>query len=254
MSAEHPDPARVPNPDYGRGATRRRIRLAAEPGVAQGRLIDTFHEMTVRLEHDAGRVTAIEGASLRIPQTNCPGAVAVLQELVGLPLATPAAEIYAGGRARRHCTHLLDLAVLVLAQAARGEAHRVYDAVVPDETDAPIDIEVCRDDEPVHRWRVRGGAILAPVELAGRAMGRGFAAWSSAQFSGDALEAAGVLSRTWFIARGRTLDIGRWVGQPTAINRAQRDSCYGYASVRADDGRFLGDTLRDFSAGIPPET
>lgn len=237
--------------DFGRGATRRRIRLHATDGRCQAHLIDNFHEMRVALEHDGQRVTAIDGASLRIPNSTCPGAATLLDELVGLALDTPAAVLYGGGRARRHCTHLLDLAVLAIAQAGRGPGVRTYETLVPDETDAPVDIEVRRDGSVVHAWRVHAGVILAPAELAGRPLGPGFTAWSTASLAGDALEAAQVLSRTWFISRGREFDLSGWAGQPVSRYTELADRCYSYAAERAAEGVFLAGATRDFSKGIP---
>lgn len=240
-------------PDFGTGATRRRIRLVDAGGHCHARLVDPFHEMTVDLRHDGRVVTAIEGRFQRNPNSTCPGATQLLHELQGVELATPAAALYAGGRARRHCTHLLDLAVLALAQAARGEGQRQYDAVVPDETDQPIDIDIRRDGEPVFAWRVRKGHILAPAEFAGLPMGPGFTAWSTARLGGDALEAAQVLSRAWYISRGREYDIQIWAGQPVSRHDVLLDRCYSYAAERADHGVFLAGVRRDFSRGMPDD-
>jgi Protein of unknown function (DUF2889) len=251
MPADDTNLALLRNPDFGRGATRRRIRLSNAAGRCDARLVDTFHEMTCEVEHDGRQVAAIRGASLRIPNSNCPGAVAVLQELVGLELATPARGIYAGGRARRHCTHLLDLAVLAMAQAARGDGERVYEVVVPDETDVPVTLEIRRNGEILFCWQAHRGRILAPDDLAGRPLGPGFMAWATDFFAADELEAATVLSRTYFIARGRSFDLNAWAGEPVRRNPDQRDTCYGYATARGEEGVFLAGTLRDFSAGIP---
>jgi hypothetical protein len=240
-------------PDFGTGATRRRIRLVATDGHCHARLVDPFHEMSVDLRHDGAVVTAIEGRFLRNPNSTCPGAARLLDELLGLDLRTPAAAVYAGGRSRRHCTHLLDLAVLALAQAARGEGRRQYDAVVPDETDAPIDIEVRRDAATVFAWQVQRGHILAPAEFAGLPLGPGFTAWSTARLAGDALEAAQVLSRTWYISRGREYDIQIWAGQPVSRHDVLLDRCYSYAAERAEHGVFLADVRRDFSRGMPDD-
>ena len=47
------------NPDYGRGATRRRVRLVNAAGVTTGHLVDIFHAMDCRIEHDGANMFAI---------------------------------------------------------------------------------------------------------------------------------------------------------------------------------------------------
>ncbi len=238
------------NPHYGHGIARRRIRLVGSPGMVQSVLADIFHEMRCTITHDGDRVTAIHGETIRIPTSACPAAAAMLEELKGMPIDITAADLFAGGRAQRNCTHLFDLAALTLAHARRGSVTRIYEATVPDETDDPVDIEVRRDEVPVHRWRVRDGAIIAPEELAGHPVGRGFTGWAAKRFEGDALEAATVLSRTYFLAYGRGFLPDASDGLPVATQSARIGVCYAYAPERAALATFRAGNGRDFTDGV----
>jgi hypothetical protein len=235
------------NPDYGTGIARRRIRLINTPGQVDATLCDIFHEMQCRVTHDGARVTAIEGKMLRIPTSLCCDAAAVLRELIGMPLQISFAEIYAGGRAKHHCTHLFDLAVLAIRHASRAETERVYDAVVPDETDAPVIVELARNNIPIHTWKVFQGNIIEPAAINGRPLLQGFAAWAAQVFAGDELEAAMVLSKTCLIARGRTVRSEAWKDDPLTRNSVMAGACYSYTPERMANGVFLGNNERDFS-------
>lgn len=242
-----------PNPDYGRGVTRRRILVRAEPGRAWCGLTDSFHGMHVTLLHDGAVVTDVQAEMLRFPTDSCPGAPRALRDLIGVPVTMKAAELYAGGRQRRHCTHLFDLAGLALAQIARGEGTRRYDVTAPDQGPDPVEVEVMRDGVPVHRWRIFGPQIVAPEKLAGRPMLEGFNRWAQAEFSGDELEAATVLMRTVFISRGRRVLIDEMHGKLVGSNNPMRGVCYSYAGERLGETRYLAAHQREFADGIPDD-
>lgn len=242
-----------PNPDYGSGVTRRRIQLRAEPGRVWCGLTDSFHGMHCTLRHDGRVITDVQAEMLRFPTDSCPGAPLALRELIGIPVTLPTAELYAGGRQRRHCTHLFDLAGLALAQIGRGVGTRRYDVTVPDQGPNPIEVEVRLDGTIVHRWRIFGREIVAPERLAGRPMLQGFNQWAQAEFSGDALEAATVLMRTVFISRGRRVLIDEMHGKPVGSNNPMRDVCFSYAGERLDQTHYLARHQREFAHGIPED-
>jgi hypothetical protein len=239
------------NPRFGSGAARRRIELVSVEYQARARLIDSFHEMECEIVHDGTHVTTVSAAMHRYPTTLCPGAVSVLQELVGSPVSCSGDHYYAAGAVRRHCTHLFDLAYLAVSQAGRGPGRRTYDVVVPDECNASVLVEVARDGAAMLTWTVRDGSVVAPAELAGLPLLGGFWARAAEHFAGDALEAALVLARTYLIAVGRAYDSEAWAGQPSSRNDALSNRCYGYSSAHGDRGEFRAGYVRDFSGGIP---
>ncbi|WP_300399505.1 DUF2889 domain-containing protein [uncultured Sphingobium sp.] len=218
------------NPDYGTGSTVRRVSLRTQSDRIDGHLLDNFHEMHCSIVHDGTIVTAVVGQSIRIPTTACAGAVGQLQSLIGLPICTPRRDFYAGGIARHHCTHLLDLAVLAIAHAQQPSMEILYEAEVPDEVELPVPIAVWRNNRLICRWLVRHGAILEPLELRGRPLGTGFAAWASAAFDQDQLEAATILARTWLIAVGRRYRPSQAAGRPARENPEMLGRCYAYSA------------------------
>jgi hypothetical protein len=250
-------PVRLPdlpyplNPDYGSGASRRRIILRRSQGRVDASLEDIFHAMHCTLFHDGTRITDIDAALTRIPTSACPGAAIAIRELIGEPLDLASATLYGAGRPRRNCTHLFDLAVLAMAQATRDEPVRRYDMLVPDETGEPVEIEVRRNGLLVHAWRVHEDVIVTPEPLAGKPMLAGFAGWALRTFTGDALEAAMALHRTCFISRGRRFLTETRAGESIRVNAAMAGVCHSYSAERMDQAIFLPGNRRDYSGGIP---
>jgi len=229
-----------PNPDYGHGSCVRRIIIRSETGLARGHLTDNFHEMRCLVAHKAGLITQISCDTVRIPTTACPAAAGQIQEFIGLPIGTATRDFYSGGRARYHCTHLLDLVVMTISRAA-APAPIVYEATVPDELDEPVALTILRNDQLVHRWLIREGIIIEPAQLRGRTLDRGFAAWASVIFDADAFEAATILARTWLVAIGRRYIPALAAGQPALNNPEMRDRCYAYSMPQVADAVFTGE-------------
>lgn len=169
--------------------------------------------------------------------------------LVGESIHRATEQFYAPGVLTRHCTHLFDLACLAIAHAARAEPQRVYEAIVPDERDGPVLVEVHRDGKIIHAWTVGRGIVTSPGEVAGLPLLRGFLAKSCGLFSGDALEAALVLARTYLVSLGRPYDTEAWAGKPTSLHAPLRDRCYAYAASHCDAGRFMAGYIRDSNRG-----
>lgn len=238
------------NKNYGGGAARRRVRLTSSLGGVEGRLTDIFHEMKCRVEFENGVITQVTGETIRAPTSICPGATAALQDLVGLPIASNMAAFYAGGRAKQHCTHLLHLAVLCAAHAGRDEDTRIYDILIPDDVGSSAEVMVSRNGVPVHIWEVRDHHIVTPAELAGRPILSGFTAWATATLSGDALEAAYVLSQAYFVGQARRYDTEAVAGQAMAADSPMIGVCFAYAPERFATGRLLAGATRDFTDGV----
>lgn len=227
------------NPDYGTGACRRIITIASRQGVVDAHLSDDFHEIRCRVSHDGQIVTAIESEAIRIPTSACPAAASVLQELVGVRLDTSRRAFFADGRALRHCTHLFDLAVLAIGFGQAPPVQTRFEAIVPDEVNAPVHLSIRQDNQLIHRWIVRDGVILEPEALRGNVLGKGFAHWASTAFSGTDLDAATILARTWLIAIGRQFLIAAATGQSIANNRDMMGRCFAYAPENATTAVFV---------------
>ena len=238
------------DPSYGNAIARRRIRLRNEPGLVVASVNDVFHEMICRLRHDGQVVTDIDAGMVRNPTSICPSAVGGLGRLVGRALDTPRQDICGGGAARTYCTHLLDLSLLSMAHAQRAEPERIYEASVPDETNAPVDIEVQCNGTTVHSWQVSCGRILQPGPLAGKPMLSGFARWVEGAFSGDALEAARVLAQTYFVAQGRRLNASLLEHRTLLRGLGMMGVCHAYQPENMVRGVYSATNMRDFTRGV----
>lgn len=237
------------NPDYGTGAFRRRIRLRHEAGAVVGVLDDNNHAMWVQLRHAEGRVTAIEGGFYRWPTTECLGAADVLQDMLGVSIDSGRDAIGGNGRARHHCTHLFDLAMLALAMARRAEAERTWDAIVPDARGGRTIATISLNGSVLHTWTLDGVMILPANGRAQQSLLSAFAPWAKTHFSGDALEGAIVLRMAAFTARARAhvTDNRPW---PLADFPERRDACHAYRSPQVDTAEHRIGVVRNFNAGV----
>ena len=233
--------------DYGQGSYRRRMRVRADGNVLHADLEDDFHRFALRVEHDGVRVTAVPGAARRYPWTTCPGAIAELDRLVGLPLTGSHAAVRAHSSPRMHCTHLFDLATVAITCAARGAAGVQYDLEVPDAPDGRRVVRLRRDGPEVLAWHLEEIRIVAPTPepYAGVALLGGFGPWAEEALDPLEAEAAQVLRRAVFIATGRRFAFEE-IGSASAFESTPA-SCHSFnPGVREHANRAHG-SLRDFS-------
>lgn len=224
---------------------RRRIdivsRSTASGGEARAVLEDDFHHFRVALSYRDGIVTQINGWALRNPYTACPAASGQLASLVGMALDSVANSVTRATDTSLQCTHMLDLAGLAVAAAARGIRSRRYDIEVPRRVDERTRGKLERDGLPVLEWTIDGNTIVAPVAYAGIHLREGMARWALTTLAEDEAEAALVLRRCVNISRGREHDLD--------LQRTARASgnCYAQQPERAAQAiRIVGSTL-DFS-------
>jgi hypothetical protein len=200
----------TPYQPYGSGVYRRELgarRLA--DGRVEGELIDDFHHFRARIRHDGERVQEIEGEAPRHPWSTCPGAIAVLQDLVGMPLEG-AGSMRATARytdKRQHCTHLLDAAAIAIASAARGSVEVTYRIAVPDLVEGRSNVELARNGQTFLVWEIADGVIRAPAPFAGHGLRGGLADWAESELDPALAEAVLVLQRACTIAGGRRIDL-----------------------------------------------
>ena len=142
-----------PNPNYGKGVFRRRIKLENKADHVLAELEDCNHGFRLQLYHDKASVSAIAVETLRYPLSTCSNAGQPLQALVGCPLTTRIEHILKYARPRDNCTHLFDLASLAIAHACREQKERCYDIEVPDSTTGITDLSISRDGHIIHQWQ-----------------------------------------------------------------------------------------------------
>ena len=237
-------------PDYGRGVYRRRIRLRSEDRQVRGRLVDDFHDLSVRLVHDGVQVSKLEGATQRIPWVTCPQAALPLARLEGMPLTRSLRAIARHTDPRAQCTHLFDLASLAVSFAATGAAERCYEVAVPDRDGARTLASLSRDGTPLLRWQIDGARIEDPPPFAGRTLGGGFVEWAESTLDTELAEAAQVLRRAAAISFGRRFDFDRVPDARTFQSQAG-GACFTFQAERVAQGLRLVGNVRDWSAELP---
>lgn len=218
-------------PEYGTRVYRRRIRLSTTDGMVSGEMEDNPHAMRCRIRHAGGKVKAVEADFHRHPMSTCPGAAGPLADLVGMDIAVEPHAFFANGRARANCTHMLDLAWLMLRHAVRGGPDRFYAIDVPDEIDGRTLATLHRDGRPVLALTVKDGAVESPEPYAGKVLRKGFVGWALNALEGDDLEAALVLHKGLFVAWPR-----RFVLPSGPLKdweqRLYSGACFGFAAER----------------------
>lgn len=242
-----------PNPNYGSGLYRRRIKLQGsidkqDGGTVVGELEDCNHGFRVTVHHQNHSVTDVIGESLRIPMNTCSGASEPVKALIGAKISSTPLELNITANPTANCTHLLDLTVLAITHCQRGTKQRIYDVEVDDADDqGRSNLRVYLDGELIHRWQAKDFAVIAPQSLRGNTLLKGFAAWAAPAFSGPEQEAAFVLQKGFFVAQARRYDIDALAGERSIKHTSMHGSCYSYSSPRLEQAVRLPNTVRDFS-------
>lgn len=244
---------------------RRRIVVAAHDNVVRGALEDDFHHFEIELTHDGRVITGAQGRAVRTPWNTCPGALERLRDFVGTPLSTAVHVARNLPDSLQHCTHWFDLAVVAVAQAARG-GRRQYDMTVPPRLGGknlpkvgadgtvtmppgkPIDgktrPEIRRDGELLFHWDIESETIVGPEPFAGLTL-RGLSSWAARHDDSDQVEAVLLLRRAAYIAAGRALPFHLLL---RATQHPQlQGACYVFQASRMDAARRNVEATLDFT-------
>lgn len=232
------------------GTFRRQIDLRAwDAHTVVGWLEDEFHHFGVTLIHDGIHIRDLRMAAPRHPWSTCAGAGVPLRSLIGQPLAARCANVGALADMRRNCTHVLDLASLVVAHAWSGRAQRRYHGTVqplsdvaPDAAPGLLRATLQRDGQEVLAWDLRDYTIVAPGEFAGRGILHGFREWTDTQGVADAEDAL-VLRRVAFVAFGRRVSIDH---VRLAVEIGQGPVCHSFQPEWSRIAVRLPDSQRRF--------
>jgi hypothetical protein len=225
---------------------RRRLGISSTGetagGEARAAVEDDFHHFRVRISHENGRVHHASGWAVRHPYSTCPLAANQLSRLVNTPLDSRAHSVMRATDPTEQCTHLLDLAGLAIAAAARSRARRWYDISVPRRVQGRTLATLDADGVRTLAWELLDTTIVGPAPYQGVSLRAGMAAWALAHLPEDEAEAALVLRRCALISLGRTKNLDAQVhAQPTG-------RCFVQQPERAAQGlRIVGSTL-DFTA------
>ncbi|HJV26632.1 MAG TPA: hypothetical protein VJ673_13165 [Aromatoleum sp.] len=196
------------------GTYRRQIDLAAlDASTVVGWLEDESHHFGLTLVHDGAHIRELRIAAARYPWSTCAEADRPLQALVGKPLVARASQLGTLADVRLQCTHLFDLASLMVAHAHAGRGHRRYHGTVeplaalhPDVPEGWLRAALRRDGVVVLQWDLHDDRIMAPAGHAGRTIYHGFRDWTETLDAEEA-EQALVLRRVAFVSNGRRIAI-----------------------------------------------
>lgn len=236
-----------PNPGYGNGIFRRRIRLTGKPQQVLAELEDCSHGFRSLVSHNGKAVIDIQTEALRTPLNTCGGASEPIKALIGLPLNTATTDILRQVDPRANCTHLYDLTLLAIKHCLRGEVSRQYDVTVTDETKAPAEAEVRQDGKLVLHWKTHQWAIVSPPELTGKPLHKGFASWANQHYSGEQQDAAFVLQKGYFVSSARVYDMDKLAGTPALKDANMQGVCYSYSPQIIAQAYRQSKSNRDFT-------
>jgi len=239
------------------GRAHRAIDLRLlDAGKAVGWLEDDFHHFGVTIEHDGRRITGLGMSARRFPWTTCAGADAPLRALIGKPLAGRASDIGSLIDMRLQCTHLFDLAGLLLAHithAATRTSRRRYYSVVTDRErlSAAPDLSsfgageatLYQDGALAMHWRIDGEMITGPAPYGGHSQTHEFRAWTETMPEQEA-EYATILRRAILVSGGRSIPQDVF---PTAASMSRPAVCHSYNPGQRDRALRIVRATRDYS-------
>jgi hypothetical protein len=238
------------------GRARRLIDIRRwDERTVTGWLEDDFHHFGVIIVHDQGRVVDVSVATARFPYSTCAAAAQPLNALIGAPLYRRASDIGLWIDMRLQCTHLFDLAGLVLAHAASGRSDVRFEATVEDREVVKVDADYKRtlgpgsatlfkNERMVLSWDIDRHAIMGPAEWAGQSLKDGFRERTEAM-DVDAAEHATILRRAVMVAGGRSADRA---AMPLPGARTAPAPCHTFQPGQREDARWIPDSLRNFEA------
>ncbi len=216
-----------------------------------GELEDDPHHFRVRLWHDGRVVVRVDGEGVRIPWTTCGEAAGPLRSLVGMKLSPSSTAVAGAGNPRANCTHMFDLAGLVVAHAASGRGTRQYDCAIPEPVEGPTVATLDRDGERLLTWDVGPRGIDGPPPFDEAPLMGGFLSWAESHLSADLAEAAIVLRRACLISRSRLFQLDSFsvaANMQHASTQPGSGRCYTFSPSVLERAHRTSGTQRDFTS------
>jgi hypothetical protein len=224
---------------------RRRVGIHSSGDATRGEvrasLEDDFHHFRVRIAHVDGKVQHVNGWAVRHPYSTCPLAADQLSRLVDAPLNGLAHSVMRITDSSEQCTHLMELAGLAIAAAARSIARRWYDIEVPRRVAGRTLATLDKDGARMLAWELLDTTIMGPAPFQGVSLRKGMAAWALANLPEEKAEAALLLRRCALISLGRAMNLDAQVhAEPTG-------RCFVQQPERAAQGLRKVGSIIDFS-------
>lgn len=224
------------------------MRIVGDAARSTADVEDDEHRFGADVGHDSGRVTAVSGRALRTPWTTCLMAASQLTELLNTPLHPSPYKVLRQTRLAHQCTHMVDMASLAIAAAARGVMRRQYDAVLTVEHKGGADYrtgDLYCNGAVLGEWTVREGIVLKPEKYAGLEMYRS-GRWIEERADDlDEIEAVFVMQRAMLVAGGKRFDLDQY---ETADNQVwMTGACFAFQASRLHEARRRFGSSRTFS-------
>ena len=234
------------------GVFRRQLDIRRQDAhTVVGWLEDEFHHFGVTLVHDGTHIRDVRVAAPRHPWTTCADAGAPLAALIGQQLTPHCAAIGKMLDLRRNCTHVADLASVVIAHAHalrpacryHGTVER-HDARLDGAPEGLLRVTLRENGRVVLEWIMQEYQIVAPAAWAGRSILHGFREWVEAR-GGDDAEHALVLRRVASVAFGRRIVLDH---ATTAADLGQGPVCHSFQPEWRQIAFRMPDTQRRYDA------
>jgi hypothetical protein len=198
-----------------RGLFRRLIDLARrDERTVVGWLEDDVHHFGITIRHDDHEVRDVAVAAVRFPYTTCGGAGIPFSKIIGTSLLERVSDFGKSVDMRLQCTHLFDLAALLVGFAAKPGRHERYEAIVEDRSFVGFtpggrrimgkgQAWLCRNGAECLRWEIDGQAVTGPGPWAGWPLMEGFRQRSEL-LDVESAKLGFVLRRAVMVSNGRT--------------------------------------------------
>lgn len=231
---------------WGEGVYRRRIIVRTTGAATAGELEDDFHHFSFEVECEDGIVAAVRTEAFRHPWDLCAEADEPIRAVVGTAVVDEPT-VLSHLDARVNCTHVFDLAGLVVAHAARRDGERCFDAEVTDpDADGDRTARLWVDGELRLDWQLRHREVVGPGRWAGIPLWKGFLRWAQATLDRPTAEAAMVLRRAIDISRGRMDDLDGYQANAD-LAHVLDGICHAYTPHNRERGVRLTGSARDFA-------
>ena len=225
-----------------RPAFRRAIFIRNQGGRVDADMEDDFHRFGVTLRHDSRVVRGVEARADRYPWATCLEAPLALNALEGVAVSADPTAVFRHADPRLHCTHLFELAALALAQAARGEGSRLYEAEVTDPVEGSRTARLFLDGSLALEWRLAEDIVVEPALYAGRALSS-FNSRVLAESPPALAEILLILRRVAQTARGRQINVDAFA---TAAEMGRPAQCYSLQPANAARAARVKGSVRDW--------
>ncbi len=222
----------------------RKIGLRCLQGIAEGEICDNMHHFRVWLHHDNKQILKTRSQAIRYPWSTCPQAGPELEQLVGMPLDESSAAVGRFTKATLQCTHMFDLAGLMVAHAAHNREPLEYHCQISEAGPGQQLATLTRNGELLLNWRISQGVIEAEPPFQGVALEKQFIQWVEKNLGSEEADAALILRRALKVAPARFVDLSA-VGNTGKLSIPAH--CYSLQPHRANQALSMQGMTADYS-------